>query len=129
MEIHDLYIQDTEWRGNRVITIVKESDPLLRRFGQSDLLKLGSGEELVIQRQRADEVWSVVAGRAAFSLTDLREDSSSFNAELALRLDGESPQTLLLPFGVACCIKADQAATLIRLTTHQDDDNPDDKTP
>ncbi|MBN2046046.1 MAG: hypothetical protein JW757_13570 [Anaerolineales bacterium] len=128
MEIHDLWIQNIYWKQKN-LTIVKESDPFLRRFGQCDFIQLQKGEKLEFQRKKADEVWCVVTGQAVFRLTDLRQDSSSYQAESILTLDGQSPKTVLVPFGVAVRIECEMPAIFIRLTTHEDGENPEDQTP
>lgn len=131
MEINDLIIQDTEWRGGGIVTVVKETDPLLRRFGQCDFIDIEIGTTLEVQRQKADEVWSVLREKATFVMEDTRSDSPSFEARQTVTLWGKTPQTMLIPFGISCRITTEHpaGATLVRLTTHRDETHPGDKVP
>ncbi|MFN2144055.1 MAG: hypothetical protein ACK2T7_01825 [Anaerolineales bacterium] len=130
MEINDVIVLNVESKSNQ-ITILKESDPLLRRFGQCDLINLESGESIEIWRQQADEVWFVFEELASFELVDLRENSPSFEVQQTFILRAETPQVILIPFGVSCRISTDISlgSRLVRLTTHQDGTLPGDKTP
>jgi len=130
MEINDVFIQAIEWKSGR-ITLVKESDPLLRRFGQCDFIELEEGKATKIFRNQADEVWFVLEEEARFELMDLREDSPSFETQQTVELTADTPQTILIPFGVSCKISTgiSRKARLLRLTTHQDDTDPGDLIP
>ena len=128
LAINDMVVQALEWRGG-ILTVVSENDPLLRRFGQCDYVRMQAEENLEILRQRADEVWAVIAGRTDLELEDLREESPSYQAVQHLELDGGLPKAILVPFGVRNRISARTEAVLIRLTTHEDSDNPEDHTP
>ena len=128
MEISDVIIHDIEWREN-TLTLVKDSDPLLRRFGQCDHIILKNGKTIEIWRQQADEIWSVVGGQVNFNLVDTRPESPTYQIEQLISLAGEEPQVLLIPFGVNFKLDCELPSTLIRLTTHQDATHPGDKTP
>ncbi len=128
LAINDMAVQALEWRGV-ILNVVSENDSLLRRFGQCDYVRLEAEETLEILRRRADEVWAVIAGQADLKLEDRREDSPSNQAVQDLELDGEQPKAVLVPFGVHCRITARTEAVLIRLTTHEDSDIPEDHTP
>lgn len=128
LAINDLAVQALEWRGG-ILTVVSENDPLLRRFGQCDYVRLNAGDTLEILRQQADEVWAVIVGEAEARLEDRREDSPSYQAVQALELEETLPKAVLVPFGVRCRMTASTDAVLIRLTTHEDRDNPEDHTP
>lgn len=127
LAINDMAVQALEWRSG-ILTVVSENDPLLRRFGQCDYVRLEAEENLEILRQRADEVLAVIAGQADIKLEDQRQESPSYHAVQDLELDGELPKAVLVPFGVRCRIAARTETVLIRLTTHADSDNPADHT-
>lgn len=135
MEINDLVIHKTRWKEN-VLAVLTASDPILRRFGQLDLVKIDRTESLEIYRQKADEFWMVLSGsRAEFILQDNRPDSPSYLVEQRVLLDGGEVQLgepklgVLIPFGVAFRIECGDNTVFIRLTTHQDTDHPGDRTP
>lgn len=130
MEINDVIVQDIEWKAGR-ITLVRETDPLLRRFGQCDLVSLEFDQTIEIWRQQADEVWSVLQETATFWLKDERQDSPSHQAQQKVTLSSQRPQVILVPFGVSCKVATEHSAgaMLVRLTTHQDSTHPGDKTP
>ena len=128
LAINDMTVQALAWQSG-VLTVVSENDPLLRRFGQCDLIKLSAGETLEIQRRRADEVWALIAGKVSLRLEDRREDSPSLGEHQMLILTGEQPKTALVPFGVHGMFSANSDAVLLRLTTHEDTADPEDLTP
>ena len=102
------------------LTVLKENDHLLRRFGQVDLFQLNDGEKIAVKRENADEVWSVISGRAVFELEDQRKDSPTHAVVEVVPLMGESPVALLVPFGVACNVTCEVGGSLVRITTHED---------
>jgi len=126
--IADMLLVDLQPNGS-LLTIVSEHDPLLRRFGQVDVVSLAPGHPLTVLRSKADEVWTILEGQATFSLTDRREDSPTFGQQATLTLDSQAPQAVLVPFGTECRVEAESAARLLRLTTHADDTDPQDILP
>ena len=126
--IPDLYLLDLKWDGNRLV-LLQEDDHLLRRFGQVDLHRIKKGQTTLFTcREVADEIWTLISGRAVFTLIDKREESPSENQNVIITLDETSPQALLVPFGVACAVQTKQDSQLIRLTTHLDGTHSGDKT-
>lgn len=128
LAINDMAVQALEWRGG-ILTVVSDSDPLLRRFGQCDYVRMGAGETIEVLRQQADEVWALIAGTADARLKDQREESPSYQAIQTFELDGDLPKAVLVPFGVRCRITTRSEAVLIRLTTHEDSEDSDDLVP
>ena len=118
-KVSDMTVKELQWRRG-ILTLVDESDPLLRRFGQLDFIKLSAGKTLEIEREQADEIWTAVSGSVEVALEDLRQDSPSYKAAERFLLDGEAPLALLVPFGVGCRIEAQTETELIRITTHKD---------
>ena len=114
-----MIVKELSWHDG-ALTVVTESDPLLRRFGQLDYVLLEEGGHLEIRRKQADEIWAVISGTAAMIVEDRREDSPSFGVSQVLPLDGESPRAVLVPFGTSCKIEGHTSSVLLRLTTHQD---------
>jgi dTDP-4-dehydrorhamnose 3,5-epimerase-like enzyme len=131
MGINDVIIHQvdrTELKSGHYLTILRETDPLLRRFGQCDLLILEKGEKLVFSREQADEFWAVVDGQVSFTMEDTRSESPSFQQEQYEELTGETPRLIMVPFGVRCKVHAELPSTLVRLATHQDGTHPGDQT-
>jgi len=128
LAINDMAVQALEWRGS-FLTVVSENDPMLRRFGQCDYVRMKAEETFEILRRQADEVWALIAGQADVRLEDRREESPSYQAVQTLEMDAELPKAVLVPFGVRCRIAARTEAVLIRLTTHEDSDIPEDHIP
>lgn len=126
--IADLVVMDLTPRGT-VLPAMKESDQLLRRFGQVDVIMLDAAHPQTILRKKADEVWVVLEGTAAFSLKDRREDSPTFDGEVSLTLEGYPPQAMLLPFGTECRVSTSGTARLLRMTTHEDSTDSGDLLP
>lgn len=127
-KIPDIIVRDLE-PGDRFLTILHEEDHLLRRFGQVDFVRLDPQDSLGLCREQADEIWAVVSGEASFTLTDKREESPGLEEQIELSLRGSRPQALLVPFGVQCRIYSENGASCVRLTTHHDGAEPDDKIP
>lgn len=127
MTINDLALLDLERREGRLV-VLRDEDHLLRRFGQAEVVSLSGGTETDFRlRAVADEVWAALDGRAKFRLIDKRLGSPSFGQSQEVDLDGEQPQALLIPFGVAYSMAAAEAASLIRLATHADHTHPEDR--
>jgi len=109
-------------RGVDRRTALSYSDHLLRRFGQADIVHLGRGGRLEKKEEEtADEVWALIEGEATFEWEDRRSSSptSGGKASLAAR----EPISVLVPFGVAFRVTAEnRAAILLRLSTHADDE-------
>ena len=127
-EISDLALCDLDWREG-ILTILKESDHLLRRFGQVDVVTIESEGEVRVYRQQADEFWTLLSGKVSLHLKDQRQDSPSQGAVVSLDLSQKAPQAVLIPFGVICTISSTLGATLLRICTHQDGTHPEDQAP
>ncbi|MEJ2757912.1 MAG: hypothetical protein P8046_05455, partial [Anaerolineales bacterium] len=82
-DITDMMLINLASNGH-LLTVVSEHDPLLRRFGQVDVVNLDPAHPLTLQRKKADEVWTVLEGNALFTLVDRREDSPTFGGQVAL---------------------------------------------
>lgn len=101
---------------------LSDTDPLLRRFGLAEVLRLTPEARPVLRcRAAADEVWALLEGALEFLWQDLRPDSPSYGRQH--RLTATSPTLVLAPFGVAFGLRAlDGPALVLRLATHADDD-------
>jgi len=129
MEIHDLVLHKISWNDYTQLTIVQKTDPLLRRFGQCDLVMLNLNQSVEIYRKKADEIWAVGLGEVEFDLIDDRSDSPTYQAEDLVMIKGGMPTSVLIPFGVICRITGKaESSVLVRLTTHQDGTHQGDKT-
>ena len=62
MSIPDVYCFDLVQEGNHLV-LLRDSDHLLRRFGQIEIRELRAGEKSqFVLRISADEIWSVTQG-------------------------------------------------------------------
>ena len=127
-EILDMIILELAWH-NGILTVIREDDHVLRRFGQVDVVKVSNGSALEIWRQKADEIWAVISGEVRFSLEDRREDSPSGGVNVELELSKDVPQAILVPFGVTCKVSSTGDAILLRIGTHQNHAHAEDQIP
>ena len=72
-KISDLVVKDLDWRDG-ILTVIKENDHLLRRFGEMDVVTIEPSRSLEVFRQQADEVWALLSGQVLFHLEDQRQD-------------------------------------------------------
>jgi hypothetical protein len=115
MHIFPLTVSGMRW------TLLRESDHLLRSFGQLDLFDMKAAQETDFElRAEADRFLFAINGRAEARLLDLRSGSPSLGSRVTVALDTEELQGLLLPFGVACALYAPIDARLIILSTHSE---------
>lgn len=114
-------------QGAGKLQLLSNREHLLRRFGQLTLLELDPASTLPSSvRSEADRFYFVISGAASFALVDLREHSPSRGQHAVFLLTADSPQGLLVPFGVARAISATLRARLIELSTHSED-HPNDR--
>ena len=120
MPIADMHVFELT-REPGGLTLLRNSDHLLRRFGQLDLLDLAAGQraDLAI-RGEADRFLFAIRGQVTLTLLDLRETSPTRRARVDLPLSAEQPQGVLVPFGVAASLAASTQARLIQLSTHSE---------
>lgn len=112
------------------LTILKENDHLLRRFGQVDFIVLLAGADAInFFREKADEIWAVVDGTIQFELEDQREESPTNGIVDRFMIGADEPKALLVPFGVVCRINSAAGGKLVRICTHEDDTNSGDVFP
>ncbi len=130
-KIADLYIEhlsSEEIESSQLLTALSFEDHLLRRFGQLDSIQRQPAElRTLTLRTVADEVWVLLEGKALCLCRDLRSGSPSENVEVRFELS--APSRVLIPFGVAFGWQAiDQPAHMLRCSTHQDGEHPEDRT-
>ena len=107
--------------------LLRDTDHLLRRFGQAELVELRAGESFgPISRAVADEVWVVMEGDTEFHLTDLRPQSPTKEHRQSLR--SRAPWLVLIPFGVEFSIHTPSPCRLLRFATHADGVHAGDRT-
>jgi len=124
--ISDMHVFDLSQAGES-LTLLREKDHLLRRFGQLDLLELSPNEKTdFILRAEADCFLFSINGAVAVTMVDLRSTSPTHGGRANISLDIAKPQGLLVPFGVACSLEARGAARLIVLSTHSES-HPEDR--
>lgn len=121
--INDLFyrrVQTIEAAGLKRLLALSESDHLLRRFGQVQIIRINPDADVQMRlREVADEIWVLIDGRVEFIWQDLRKDSPSFNR--MFHLECVEPTLVLVPFGVAFGQRPlGKPATLLRLSTHVD---------
>ena len=102
--------------------ILAFEDHLLRRFGSAEVIRLGPGEAFRVLREKADEIWALLDGAAEFRLEDKRSTSPTLAVSQAVRMD--SPARLLVPFGVQLEVRPDPKASLLRIMSHSEREDP-----
>lgn len=103
------------------LTLLRNSDHLLRRFGQLDVINIKTGEQTdYTVRAEADRFLFLIDGAAELSLFDMRVQSPSNGKRVALSLTAEKPKGVLVPFGVAYMLYASADTRLILLSTHSE---------
>jgi dTDP-4-dehydrorhamnose 3,5-epimerase len=101
---------------------LRDTDHLLRRFGQAEVVRL-LPERLPALRLRraADEIWALLEGDVEFRWRDIRSDSPAQGTQHSLTCS--QPTLVLAPAGVPFGLRALKGpALLLRLATHADDD-------
>lgn len=100
------------------VVLLRETDHVLRRFGELALQALPAGSQgAYALRAEADRVLFVIDGAVDARLLDLRPQSPSHGVHVTVSLQA-SAQALLVPFGVACSLAAQDAARVLWLSTH-----------
>jgi hypothetical protein len=103
------------------LTLLRNSDHLLRRFGQLDVIDIKNGEQTdYTVRAEADRFLFIIDGAAELSLFDMRAQSPSNGTRVALSLTSDEPKGVLVPFGVAYMLYATADTRLISLSTHSE---------
>lgn len=101
------------------LSLLREADHLLRRFGQLDLVDIPAGQQTDFElRAEADRFFFPADGNVKAILVDLRSSSPSLGVRAEVVLDASDPHGLLVPFGVACSLAAQSNTRLIVLSTH-----------
>ena len=118
--IADMHVFPLDRAAGR-LTLLRNNDHLLRRFGQLDLLDLAAGDRQAFTlRGEADRFLFAIGGQVTVVLQDLRETSPTRGARAGVALKADQPQGLLVPFGVACSLTAESPARIIQLSTHSE---------
>jgi dTDP-4-dehydrorhamnose 3,5-epimerase-like enzyme len=126
VSISGVVVRDLGWKDNRLVAL-QENDHILRRFGQIDVVKLEPGKSLeTLRKAGADEVWALISGEAILQMADQRHESPTLDQTVEITLNGNSPQAVLIPFGVLAHITGQSAGSLLRLTTHADELFPEE---
>lgn len=100
------------------VVLLRESDHVLRRFGELGLHSLAAGSQGAYSlRAEADRVLFVIDGAVEARLLDLRPQSPSHGVHARISLSANA-QAVLVPFGVACSLAAADAARVLWLSTH-----------
>lgn len=104
--------------------LISDSDHLLRRFGQLDLIHLNKDQKYEYrQRKIADEIIFVDQGNLKLEVLDLRSASPSTGVRLTVNIQESSMDAILIPFGVAYSLSTPNSARVIRLATHNEKDD------
>lgn len=121
--IHDLLIETlhaldaASWRSLQAYAF---DDHLLKRIGVIESIEVTEGDALpAFLRSEADELWTLLQGRALFQWIDHREGSPTLHATHSLVAD--APVRVLVPFGVEFQLAAQSDCTLLRISTHAGD--------
>ena len=128
--IHDLFIRRIptieEPNATRLLAL-RDTDHLLRRFGQAEVVRAKPESEIRLRsREVADEVWALIEGKVEFVWHDRRQDSPTYDRWHHLICD--KPTLVLVPFGVAFGYRVlVGSASMLRLTTHPDGEHDGDQ--
>ena len=121
--ISGLVIFQVEQNKNRQI-LIGDYHHMLRRFGQLELLNINQEQENDFrQRLVADEIIFIDQGLLSIQFVDFRSNSPSFGLEKTLKLIENSMEAILVPFGLAYSLSSKDGAKIIRLATHNDEDD------
>ena len=116
-QINDLYLHPIINQSSSKV-ILRYEDHLLRRFGQVELRHIPAGAQTdFTQRAAADELWAVLQGSVAILLIDRRPQSPTFDVVDEHPLLAREHLALLIPFGVAYALEAEQESQVLRLAT------------
>jgi dTDP-4-dehydrorhamnose 3,5-epimerase-like enzyme len=108
-------------RSGDALTLLREQDHLLRRFGQLDIQELATGKTTAAAlRAEADRFLFVIAGAVKVTLRDERNESPSKGTRVEIELNAADPQGLLVPFGVACQATAQTDSRIVLMATHSE---------
>jgi mannose-6-phosphate isomerase-like protein (cupin superfamily) len=118
-KIGDIAALELDWEDNQ-LTVLKEGDNLLRRFGQISLQKINAGESMPEStNETLDEIWTLISGRGTLVISDLRDGSPSKNETESIVMETEKPLSILIPFGLKHSFSAEIDSEIIRVLTHQ----------
>jgi hypothetical protein len=118
--ISDMHVFPLEHKDGR-LTLLRNDQHLLRRFGQLDLLDLAPKQSSQLPlRAEADQFVFPITGKLDLTLVDTRASSPTKGAQVKVVLDAEDPQGVLIPFGVAATLSASNQARLVLLSTHSE---------
>lgn len=120
--IHDVVLTPLGSTPDGSRAILAFEDHLLRRFGSVELIRLGAGEAFRVLREMADEIWALLDGAADFELTDTRPASPTSGEAQSFHVD--SPTRILVPFGVRLRVRPDPTASLLRIMSHSEREDP-----
>jgi hypothetical protein len=116
--IADMYVFPLKRQAGRV-SLLRENDHLLRRFGELELIDLASGEVTAFtSRAEADRFLFPISGEFSANLVDLRVNSPSRGRRNEILVRADEPLGILIPWGVACSLSSNVGARLIVLSTH-----------
>jgi hypothetical protein len=118
LPISDMHLFPLSRQDGR-LSILRDTDHLLRRFGVLETLSLEPGASPLFHlRAEADQILAPLDGAVDLSLIDMRAESPSHGVRGEVTLSAANPHGLLLPFGVACRMVSADGARLLRLSTH-----------
>jgi len=120
--LRSLALETTRELGVTRWLAFKDTDHLLRRLGEAEIIRLMPGHPIALTlRPVVDEAWAVLEGVVDVLWHDLRPRSPTNGVRYQATL--RRPALLLAPFGVAFGARAlEGAALLARFATHGRDD-------
>ena len=115
-EIHDLVLR--QLAGDKgTLDLYRYSDHLLFRIGLIQFQSFEADYESDLRlRPESDELWFLLEGECSFYLEDKRQDSPTLDAVVTFQ--ASEPTSLLVPFGVAFGISTKDGCQLLRIATH-----------
>lgn len=120
--IHDAWVTPLTAVDSGRLAVVAFEDHWLRRFGKVEVVRLAPGDVLRVLRATADEIWALLEGSAEFHLEDNRPLSPTFGVRQVVRMG--TATRLLVPFGVRMELRASATASLLRIMSHSEREDP-----
>jgi len=85
-----------------LMEVLRSDENLLQKFGQTTFTVAYPGTIKAFHwHKKQDDLWFIAEGKAQIVLHDLREASPTFGETQVVMAEGETPQLILIPIGVA----------------------------
>lgn len=94
-------------RPGYLMEVLRADEELFKKFGQTTFTVAYPGTIKAFHwHKKQDDLWFIAQGKALVVLYDLRKDSLTYGETQTIPADGDDPQLILIPVGVAHGYKA-----------------------